>query len=81
MRKKPADLLDFVEQVIVDEPDYTNVVGQDSLNRFEHTFKKKKRPNKKRKKRGNKNQPQNQGGNNQNKNSGNNKGKQKPNAN
>jgi cell fate regulator YaaT (PSP1 superfamily) len=40
--KKPADLYDFVEKVEVAVPDYTNVVGQDSLNRFEHTFKKKK---------------------------------------
>lgn len=41
--KKPADLNDYVEQVFVEEPDYTNVVGQDSLNRFEHIFKKKKK--------------------------------------
>lgn len=41
--KKPADLNDFIEMVEVAEPDYTNVVGQDSLNRFEHTFKKKKK--------------------------------------
>lgn len=45
---KPADLREFIEEVVVVEPDYTNVVGQDSLNRFEHHFKKKKkkRPNK-----------------------------------
>lgn len=41
--KKPADLLEFVVKAVVTEPDYTNVVGQDSLNRFEHTFKKKKK--------------------------------------
>lgn len=41
--KKPADLRDFVEDVEEKEPDYTNVVGQDSLHRFEHAFKKKKR--------------------------------------
>lgn len=41
--KKPADLKDFMEVVVVDEPDYTNVVGQDSLSRFEHAFKKKKK--------------------------------------
>lgn len=41
--KKPADLRDFVEEVEEKEPDYTNVVGQDSLHRFEHAFKKKKR--------------------------------------
>lgn len=46
--KKPQDLKDFVDVVEVEEPDYTNVVGQDSLNRFEHAFKKKKkRPNRK----------------------------------
>lgn len=54
--KKPADLNDYVEEVFVQEPDYTNVVGQDSLNRFEHVFKKKR--NKKRKKG-----PQNKGKN------------------
>ncbi len=43
---KPADLNDFVEEVIVKEPDYTNVVGQDSLNRFEHIFQKKKKKRK-----------------------------------
>jgi cell fate regulator YaaT (PSP1 superfamily) len=39
--KKPNELNEFV---LVDkkEPDYSNVVGQDSLNRFEHTFKNKK---------------------------------------
>lgn len=41
--EKPKDLKDFVEQVEIVEPDYSNVVGQDSLNRFEHTFKKKKK--------------------------------------
>jgi cell fate regulator YaaT (PSP1 superfamily) len=54
--KKPADLNDYVEEVFVQEPDYTNVVGQDSLNRFEHAFKKKR--NKKRRKG-----PQNKGKN------------------
>ncbi|MDX2359514.1 MAG: regulatory iron-sulfur-containing complex subunit RicT [Crocinitomicaceae bacterium] len=46
--KKPADLREYMEEVEIDEPDYTNVVGQDSLNRFDKAFKKKKkRPNKK----------------------------------
>lgn len=47
--EEPIDLKDFVVLEPVKEPDYTNVVGQDSLNRFEHVFKrkKKKRPNKK----------------------------------
>jgi cell fate regulator YaaT (PSP1 superfamily) len=46
--KKPNDLKDFMVKVVVEEPDYTNVVGQDSLNRFDSAFKKKKkkkRPN------------------------------------
>lgn len=48
--KKPADLKEFVAPEKAVEPDYGNVVGQDSLNRFEHIFKKKKknRPNKNR---------------------------------
>jgi cell fate regulator YaaT (PSP1 superfamily) len=44
--KKPKELLDFVAEVVVKEPDYTNVVGQDSLNRFEHAFKSKKKKKK-----------------------------------
>lgn len=53
--KKPTDLKDFAEEVVIEEPDYSNVVGQDSVNRFEHIFKKKKkRPAKKRKPAGNK---------------------------
>ncbi|WP_430405364.1 regulatory iron-sulfur-containing complex subunit RicT [Fluviicola sp.] len=51
--KKPADLKDFDThvQVVRKEPDYDNVVGQDSLNRFDNTFgnknkkRKKKKPN------------------------------------
>ena len=49
--KSPKDLKDFSYQkeavVKTDEPSYENVVGQDSLNRFENSFKKnkkKKRP-------------------------------------
>jgi cell fate regulator YaaT (PSP1 superfamily) len=48
--KKPADLNDFAE--IIEAPkeeNYLNVVGQDSLNRFDDKFKKKK-TNKKKKK-------------------------------
>lgn len=45
--KLPADLRDFIEEEEVVEPDYTNVVGQDSLNRFEHLFTKKKKRKKK----------------------------------
>lgn len=42
---KPKDLVEFVQEVIK-EPDYTNVVGQDSLHRFEHAFKTKKKKKK-----------------------------------
>lgn len=45
----PTDLKDFMIEVEVVVPDYTDVVGQDDLNRFEHVFqrsKKKKRKNK-----------------------------------
>jgi cell fate regulator YaaT (PSP1 superfamily) len=45
--KKPADLKDFEEAVVRKEPDYDNVVGQDSLNRFDNAFKSKKRKKKK----------------------------------
>ena len=51
--KFPADLKEFTAEIEVAEPDYTNVVGQDNLDRFEHVFKKKK----KKKKRPNKNRP------------------------
>lgn len=47
--KKPADLKDFMVEIVEEEPDYTNVVGQDSLNRFEHVFKRKKKKKKKNK--------------------------------
>jgi cell fate regulator YaaT (PSP1 superfamily) len=46
--KKPVELLEYTAPVAIKEPDYSNVVGQDSLNRFEHTFNKSK--NKKKKK-------------------------------
>ena len=68
--KKPHDLKDFMEVVEVAEPDYTNVVGQDSLNRFEHVFKRKKKKksnNNNRNKNKNKQQTQGQS-NNRNKN-------------
>lgn len=59
--KKPADLNDYREIVEVEvEPEYENSMGQDSLNRFEHIFKKKKKGgnNKNRNKNRNKNNPQ-----------------------
>jgi len=59
--KKPHDLKDFMEVVEVAKPDYTNVVGQDSLNRFEHVFKRKK---KKKSNNNNGKQKQNQSNNN-----------------
>ena len=43
MKQKPQDLKDFATETVVVEPDYSNVVGQDSLNRFDSTFKKKKK--------------------------------------
>jgi cell fate regulator YaaT (PSP1 superfamily) len=45
--EKPADLKDFEEAKPVVVQDYTNVVGQDSLDRFDDTFKKKKKKKKK----------------------------------
>lgn len=64
--KKPADLKDFMVDVAEEVPDYTNVVGQDSLNRFEHVFKRKKKKKKK------KPQGQNAQGNNRPQNKNNN---------
>lgn len=46
-KQKPVDLVEFVETKVVVEPDYSNVVGQDSLNRFDSQFKKKKKKKKK----------------------------------
>jgi hypothetical protein len=40
--KKPKELLEYAAPVVEKEPDYSNVVGQDSLSRFENSFKKKK---------------------------------------
>jgi cell fate regulator YaaT (PSP1 superfamily) len=49
--QKPKDLAEFVEvEEVVVAQDYTNVVGQDSLNRFDSVFKSK---NKKKKGKGN----------------------------
>lgn len=79
--KKPTDLKDFVAETKEEEPDYTNVVGQDSLNRFDSVFKKKKK--KKKKKSGGNQQAQNKQANQQNnksaqQNNNKNKPKQKP---
>ena len=62
--KKPADLNEYMNVTVETEPDYTNVVGQDDLNRFEHIFKKKKKRSGNRKKGGGQNkggQPQGKG--------------------
>ena len=41
---KPSDLQDHQinETTVIEDPGYTNVVGQDSVSRFEKTFKRKK---------------------------------------
>ena len=44
--KKPKELNEYVMEAVIKEPDYDNVVGQDSLNRFEHAFKTKKKKKK-----------------------------------
>jgi len=47
-KEKPASLKDFARvEVVAVEPAYDNVVGQDSLNRFDNNFtkKKNKKPN------------------------------------
>ncbi len=43
---KPKELADFVVATITKEPDYSNLDGQESLSRFENSFKKKKNKNK-----------------------------------
>ncbi|MES2798442.1 MAG: regulatory iron-sulfur-containing complex subunit RicT [Bacteroidota bacterium] len=59
--KKPKELIEFKHEVTVKMPDYENVVGQDSLNRFESSFKKN---NKNRGRGGNNdNRPHNAGSN------------------
>lgn len=46
-KQKPQDLKDFArDTAVIVEPDYSNVVGQDSLNRFDSSFKKKKKKKK-----------------------------------
>ncbi len=47
--KKPADLREFEHEVEKKEPDYDNVVGQDSLNRFDSKFSSKNKKKKKKK--------------------------------
>ena len=55
---QPNDLMDFVDfKEVVKEPDYANVVGQDSLTRFDN--KKQGRSKKKRSNQNNKNRNRN----------------------
>jgi hypothetical protein len=50
--EKPNDLMDYVEMAtVIKEPDYANVVGQDSLTRFDRPKNKKHKKKKKFKKR------------------------------
>jgi len=44
--EKPASFYDLMESEVVAEPEYSNVIGQDSLTRFDETHRKKKRRNK-----------------------------------
>lgn len=56
--KKPHDLMDFVDAVEeIKQPDYANVVGQDSLTRFDAPKKNKKNKKNRNKKFKNKKQP------------------------
>jgi len=67
-RKKPVDLKDFIERVEVEvTEDYTNVVGQDDLSRFDSVFKKKKKRKKRRPSNSTNTTPQKGGTPNQNK--------------
>lgn len=42
---KPSSFFELIEVDVVEEPDYNNVVGQDSLTRFDDQKRKKKRRN------------------------------------
>jgi hypothetical protein len=47
-KENPLDLKDFKEEVVIPKTeDYTNVVGQDDLSRFDDSFKKKRKKKKK----------------------------------
>ena len=81
--EKPNDLKDFVEmKAVIKEPDYANVVGQDSLTRFDQPKNKKKKFKKKKNFKGKGNNTSNSGTPNSNKGGGDqNKGNNKPNKN
>lgn len=58
--EKPNDLMDFVDfKEVVKEPDYANVVGQDSLTRFDKPKHKKGKHNKRKKHHKNRNKNRN----------------------
>ncbi|MGD1848117.1 MAG: stage 0 sporulation family protein [Salibacteraceae bacterium] len=63
--ERPSELKNYEEEIVVEEPDYENVVGQDSLTRFDNLRKKrKKKRTKGRAGQGNNDQgPQAKGGN------------------
>lgn len=60
--EKPFNLEEYSSELIIDEPNknvFENVVGQDSLTRFDKPKRNKKRKNNKKKPQGNRNQSQN----------------------
>lgn len=81
--EKPNDLMDFVEmKAVIKEPDYANVVGQDSLTRFDQPKGKKKKFKKKKNFKGkSNNNSSNNSNNNSNKGNNSNNNKKKSNNN
>jgi cell fate regulator YaaT (PSP1 superfamily) len=58
-KENPVDLKDFKEEILTPKAeDYTNVVGQDDLSRFDDVFKKKRKKKKKPRPQGQVNNPQ-----------------------
>lgn len=58
-KENPIDLKDFKEEIVVPKvDDYTNVVGQDDLSRFDDVFKKKRKKKKKPRPQNQNNKPQ-----------------------
>ncbi|MDB2697666.1 regulatory iron-sulfur-containing complex subunit RicT [Crocinitomicaceae bacterium] len=58
-KENPIDLKDFKEEIVVPKvDDYTNVVGQDDLSRFDNVFKKKRKKKKKPRPQNQNNKPQ-----------------------
>ncbi len=80
--EKPNDLMDFVEvKEVVQEPEYSNVVGQDDLTRFDKPKGNKNKNRNKKRKFSNSNKSNNSGNNSGDKPRGNNKNKPKGNSN